>query len=101
MPWIDIDMDSRGKTVEGWKFKVEGGEIREKQLKTEGLRLEFFADAWEVPPPRVFFVWVADKGLRLDAASRASRKEKRLRVESLKSKGEGFGELNAEIESSG
>ena len=55
-------------------------DLGEKQLKTEGLGLEFFGGAWEVPPPRVFFVRMADKGLTFDAASRAST----------------FGELNAE-----
>jgi hypothetical protein len=44
----------------------------------------------------VFFVRVADKGLRVDAASRASRKEKRLRVESLKLKGEKREEAKAD-----
>ena len=33
------------------------------------------------PHPPVFFVRVANKGVRLDAASRASREEKRLRVD--------------------
>ena len=42
--------------------------------------MEFFSDDWEVPRPRVFFVRVADKGLTVDGASRASK----------------FGELNAE-----
>jgi hypothetical protein len=48
------------------------------------------------PPPRVFFVRVADKGLMFDAASRASTKDTRLRVEGSGLNGERFGELNTE-----
>jgi hypothetical protein len=47
----------------------------------------------------VFFVRVADKGLMLDAASRASTKDARLRVEGLELNGERFGELNTETQS--
>ena len=38
-------------------------DLGERQLKMDGLRLEFVADDWEAPPPRVFFVRVAGKGL--------------------------------------
>jgi hypothetical protein len=50
-------------------------------------------------PPPVFFVRVADKGLRLDAASRASTRGTRLLVEGSKLKGKRFGELNTEAQS--
>jgi hypothetical protein len=58
-----------------------------------------FAEKEGVPHPRVFFVRVANTGLMLDAASRASTKDTRLRVEELEWNGERFRELNAEIES--
>jgi hypothetical protein len=51
------------------------------------------------PSPRVFFVRVADKGLMLDAASRASTKDARLRVEGSELSGERFVELNTETQS--
>ena len=53
MPWIDIDTDSHRMTV--------------------GKEVGFLAGAWRCPHPPLFFARVADKGLRLDAASRASR----------------------------
>jgi hypothetical protein len=53
-----------------------------------------------LPPPRVFFVRVADKGLMLDAASRASTNDIRLTVERLELNGERFGELSTESQSS-
>ena len=70
-------------TLRARSLKMKEERFGKTRFKTEGLRLEFFADAWEVPPPPVFFVRVADKGLTLDAASRASI----------------FGELNAETQS--
>ncbi len=54
----------------------------------------------DVTPPRVFFVRVADKGLMLDAASSASTKDTRLRVEGSGLNEERFGELNTETQSS-
>ena len=47
----------------------------------------------------MFFVRVANTGLMLDAASRASTKDARLRVEGLELNGERFGELNTEMPS--
>jgi hypothetical protein len=58
-----------------------------------------FAENDGVPHPPVFFVRVANTGLKLDAASRASTKEARLRVEGSELNGEGFGELNTETQS--
>jgi hypothetical protein len=47
-----------------------------------------FAENDGVPHPPVFFVRVTDKGLKLDAASRASTNDARLRVEGLELNGE-------------
>jgi hypothetical protein len=58
-----------------------------------------FAEKEGVPHPRVFFVRVANTGLMLDAASRASTKDARLRVEGLDLNG-GSAELNAETQRS-
>jgi hypothetical protein len=55
-----------------------------------------FAENDGVPHPPVFFVRVANTGLMLDVASRASTKDARLQVEELELNGERFGELNTE-----
>jgi hypothetical protein len=66
-------------------FNAEGAEFAEK----EG-----------TPHPPVFFVRVANTGLMLDAASRASTKDASLRVEGVELIGERFGELDAETQRS-
>ena len=61
-----------------WELGKRPGEIR---LTVDSLK--FKGEGAGGPPPRVFFVRVANKGLMLDAASRAST----------------FGELNTETQS--
>src|SRR5579863_7563591 len=102
------DWWKREKQCGGWCGAANGSvEGRARvDLNAEGTE---FAENNGVPHPPVFFVSVADKGLRLDAASRASREERRLTVDpstplragSLKLKGERTkrrltGELTAE-----
>jgi hypothetical protein len=94
-------------TGDWWKKEKQcGGWCGASNGSVEGrARVDFNAEGTEfaekegVPHPRVFFVRVANTGLMLDAASRASTKDTRLRVEELEWNGERFRELNAEIES--
>jgi hypothetical protein len=80
--------------VRGWECAkdVIPWELGVKEGFERGIVLERGA----IPHPRVFFVRVANKGLRLDAASRAERfkvdPSAPLRAGSLKLKGEGVAE---------
>jgi hypothetical protein len=83
------------KQCGGWCGASNGsvGDRARADFNAEGTE---FAEKEGSPHPPVFFVRVANTGLTLDAASRASTKDARLRVEGLELNGERFGELNAE-----
>jgi hypothetical protein len=93
------DLEMEAGLAESGRWTTSNGSVEGRVRANFNAEGTEFAEKEGTPPPRVFFERVANTGLMLDAASRESTKNARLRVEGLELNGERFGELNTETQS--